>query len=289
MIEQCSRVAIIGLGLIGGSIGAGLKQSGFIGEIVGYAPHHGPQALGLGLIDRFTATAQDVVQDADLIVIAVPPSLIAQTISSIAGYVKPSATLTDVASTKVSIIDEVFALLSGSNHRDVVERFVPGHPIAGSEENGPVAANALLFRDAVVILTPHQHTQLTAIKAVQQLWSQLGAQTQFMSAADHDRRYALVSHLPHWAAFALAHALATQTDAAQLLAASGAGLKDTTRIAGSEPNLWRDIFSQNKTAILRSIELYQKSLDALGKDLRSDDYEALTEKLNVAAKWRRSK
>lgn len=287
MIEHCSRVAIIGLGLIGGSIGAGLKLSGFSGEIVGYAPHHGPQALSLGLIDRFTSTAQEAVKDADVVVIAIPPSFIAQTICMVAGDLKATAIVTDVGSAKASIINEVNASLQETNNSDLITRFVPGHPIAGSEENGPVAANPQLFRGAVVVLTPDQHTQPTALLTVQQFWSLLGAQTQCMSPADHDRRYALVSHLPHWAAFALSHALATQTDSDQLLAASGAGLKDTTRVAGSEPNLWCDIFSQNKTAILASMESYQQSLDAMSRDLRLGDYDALIEKLNVASKWRR--
>ena len=287
MIEQCNRVAIIGLGLIGGSIGAGLKQSGFSGEIVGYAPHHGPQALSLGLIDRFTSTAQEAVQDADLVVIATPPSFIALTIGLTASHLKETAVLTDVGSTKSSIIEGVRATLNNSNLGGLMARFVPGHPIAGSEENGPVAANPGQFCDATVILTPIEQTLPSSIAKVQQFWSLLGARTQFMTPADHDRRYALVSHLPHWAAFALAHALATQIDAGHLLAASGAGLKDTTRIAGSAPQLWADIFSQNKSAILASIALYQRSLDAMKNDVIADDYAALAEKLSTASKWRR--
>lgn len=287
MMEQCNRVAIIGLGLIGGSIGAGLKQRGFNGEIVGYAPHHGPQALQLGLIDRFTLSAQEAVEDADLVVIAIPPSMIARTIALLAEHLKQTAVLTDVGSTKAAVIEGVAAALSDLNCGDLMDRFVPGHPIAGSEENGPVAANPHLFRDATVILTPLEHTQSAATARVQQLWSLLGAQTQFMTAADHDRRYALVSHLPHWAAFALAHTLATQADAGQLLEASGAGLKDTTRIAASAPQLWADIFSQNKAAILASIDVYQQSLDAMKSDVMANDYEALAQKLSAAANWRR--
>ena len=287
MIEQCNRVAIIGLGLIGGSIGSGLKQSGFVGEIVGYAPHHGPQALSLGLIDRFTVTAQEAVVDADLVVIATPPSLIVETISLLACSLKDSAVVTDVGSTKASIVQAVSVALNNSNYGGLIARFVPGHPIAGSEENGPVAANPALFCGATVILTPIEQTLPWAIAKVQQLWSVLGARTQLMTPADHDRRYALVSHLPHWAAFALAHALATQADANHLLAASGAGLKDTTRIAGSTPQLWVDIFSQNKTAILASIASYQRSLDAMKHDVMEDDYAALADKLRTASEWRR--
>ena len=287
MISELKRVAIIGLGLIGGSIGVGLKQNRLCADVVGYAPHHGPQALQLGLIDRYVSSAQEAAEGADLVVIATPPSMVIQTIELIAPRLKKTAVVTDVASTKAEIVSGVLAMLSGRGSINLFERFVPGHPIAGAETNGPVAANPKLFDGASVILTPTDQTQVSAIALVQSVWEQLGANTQIMTATEHDRCFALVSHLPHFVAFALAHAMATQSDGDQLLKAAGAGLRDTTRIAASPPELWIDIFEQNAVAMLAAIDGYQQSLDAMKKNLGSGSYAALAEQLRVAGEWRK--
>ena len=287
MISELKHVAILGLGLIGGSIGAAIKRSGFSAEVVGYAPHHGPQALQLGLIDRYVLSALEAVEGADLVIIATPPSLVIATIEAIAPNLKKTAVLTDVASTKHSIVQGVFSMLEQQGHREFIGRFVPGHPIAGAETNGPVAANPNLFQGANVILTPTDQTQVTALALVQGLWAALGAKTQIMSASEHDRCYALVSHLPHFAAFALAHSLATQNDADQLLKAAGSGLRDTTRIAASAPELWVDIFEQNKPALLAAIDSFEQSLGAMKATLHSGSYAQLANQLKLASDWRR--
>ncbi len=281
---KLGRVAILGLGLIGGSIGAAIKQRGLASHVIGYSPHHGSDALAHGLIDELALSNEHACKDADLVVVAVPPSAIAPTLKQIRSTLSPTAIVTDTGSTKSAIMVQAQVALGSA-----YARFVPGHPIAGSEQSGPLAANARLFETARVILTPDKKlADLHCVQAVQDFWTALGARTYILDARVHDRQYAWVSHLPHWVSYALAATLAHQNDAAQLAQAGGAGLRDTTRIAGSSPALWVDIGEQNREPLLAAITEFQAELEAIKTALAAGDTQTLSALFSDAARWRKT-
>jgi prephenate dehydrogenase len=278
------RVAILGLGLIGGSIGAAIKQRGLASRVIGYSPHHGSDALAHGLIDELALSNEHACKDADLVVIAVPPSAIAPTLIQIGSALLPTAVVTDTGSTKSKLMAQAQVALGSA-----YARFIPGHPIAGSEQSGPFAANAQLFNLARVILTPDpKFADPKCVQTVQNFWTSIGASTQILDAQVHDRQYALVSHLPHWVSYALAATLAHQTDASQLAQAGGAGLRDTTRIAGSSGALWVDISEQNREPLLAAITQFQGELAALKLALQVGDSQTLVALFNDASMWRKT-
>lgn len=275
-----NTIAVIGLGLIGGSIAGAALQKGVAQRVIGYDPFVGERALELNLVSEIATSAQAAVKDAELVVFAVPPSQIVATLNECVGHVSPSALLTDVASTKLAISNYVLV------HK--LNNFVPAHPIAGSEKNGPDAALTTLLNGAKVVLCPLPINSVEVTQRVGQFWSLLGARLQTMRADDHDRTYALVSHLPHWIAFALAHCLSEQRDAADLQQLSGAGLKDTSRIAASSAQLWADISVENKQELLSAIASFQGSMTQLQLALESNNKPALELIMHQAKAWRES-
>lgn len=270
MIRQ---VTIIGLGLIGGSIAAALKNSGFCEKLAGYDIHldNVTQAIQKGFI---TAGKEDIITaiaDAELIIIAVPVGQTAAIFQAIATHATKQTLIMDVGSTKASIVAEAEQLLSPTQF----SQYVPTHPIAGSEKSGIAAANPQLFEQRSVIITPHPHTASQAIATVSALWRQLGAKVKIVDAAYHDEVLALTSHLPQLLAYTYMEFLARQQNYPELLDFAGSGLRDFTRIAASQPDIWLDICQQNRSAILSALNDFKHSLQQLTTALQNDDMKIL--------------
>ena len=276
------RVAVLGVGLIGGSLAAALRTRGLAHEVVGFdRPAVVTQARGLGLIDGGAASIAEAVRGADLVVLATPPSAMEEVLRAVAPALGPDAVVTDCASTKRTAIAAARAGLGPA-----FSRFVPAHPIAGAERSGPGAARADLLVGCRLMLCPEPETDPGALARVKTLWSGLEARLMVLSAADHDQLYAEISHWPHAVAFALADAIAQGPWCDQGGSLSGAGLRDTTRIAASSPDLWADILLDNREACLESAARVDASLARIQAALRTGDREALRHCLERASRWR---
>ena len=254
------RIAIIGLGLIGGSVARGLRARGHEGVLVGCVrtPADADRALALGLVDEAGTDAAVAVAGADLVVVAVPIGAMADTLATIAPALAPAAAVTDVGSTKLSVIAEARAGLG-----ERFARFVPGHPIAGTEHSGLEAGFAELYAGRRVILTPTAETDADALATVTGLWHGLGARVTEMGAAHHDEVLAATSHLPHVLAFALVDSLARMAERTEIFDYAAGGFADFTRIASSDPALWSDIVGANRDAILPVLSRYIGDLETL--------------------------
>ena len=265
------RLAIIGLGLIGGSVGLACRARRLAKEVRGadQDPDHCTQALALGLVDLAFPDAVAAVQGADMVVLAVPVGAIPSTIERIAPHLAPGAVVTDVGSVKGSIAATMERLLPAGNA-------VPGHPIAGRERSGPAAASAELFVGAKCVLTPSGSTDPGALERVRGLWRAIGADVVEMTPDRHDEIFAAVSHLPHIVAYALMGAiLDLADDGKDLHEFAAGGLKDFTRVAMSHPVMWRDICLANRQKILEMIGRFQVALDHLAAMIRTGDGEGL--------------
>lgn len=281
MIE---RLTIIGVGLIGGSLSLALRRKGLVKEVVGVGRSRENLLLAKerGIVDRFTQNPfAGGVAGADIVFIAVPADQVAKVAAEIRPALKPGCIVTDGGSTKRVITQEAgdaYKLPTGAAAaREEGPAFVAGHPIAGTEKSGAGAAFAELYEGKRVILTPRDDTPPWAIAAVEEMWQAVGAQVERMDAARHDTLLAAISHLPHAAAFSLVCAvlrLEQQTGEEMLRYAAG-GFKDFTRIASSDPVMWRDIFLQNGDELLRSIGVFEKELQTLRKLIESRDGAAL--------------
>lgn len=265
------QLGLIGCGLIGGCFALALKQAGLVRHVVGYDanPASLQEALARGVIDRAAPTAAHTVgawrddntgQDvagADLIFLAVPVSATEEVLRGIAPYIQPRALLMDAGSTKGDVIAAARPALG-----ERVGNFVPAHPIAGKEKAGVAHAEAALFRGRQVILTPVQETQTSQLAQAARLWRTLGCEVRHMSAEAHDAAFAAVSHLPHLLAFALMDSVAGQTLGTEWLELAGSGFRDSTRIAASDPKVWRDILLANRAQVLAQSRALQTSLRA---------------------------
>ena len=260
------QLAIVGTGLIGGSFTLALKQAGAVGEVLGVGRN--PASLDLaierGLIDR--AADWSEAGQADCILLAMPVGETKAVLAQLLPYLKPGAIVTDAGSTKVDVIAAARTVLQAR-----FGDFVPGHPIAGSEQSGPLAARADLYQGKKVVLTPETDTRQTAVKTVQALWSAAGAQVETLDAPLHDRIFAAVSHLPHLAAYALVDELARRPDGNTFFKFAASGFRDFTRIAGSSPEMWRDIALANKAALLTEMDAYIASLQMLKNAVSAED------------------
>lgn len=263
-------LAIVGTGLIGGSFSLALKQAGAVREVLGLGrnPASLAAALELGLIDH-TVDWHEAGQ-ADCILLAMPVGETEAVLKSLAPHLKTGAIVTDAGSTKAKAVEAARAAL-GARFAD----FVPGHPIAGSEQSGPGAARADLYQGRKVVLTPHADTRADALATVRALWEAAGAQVETLDAELHDRVFAAVSHLPHLAAFALVDELAQRTDGDTFFRFAASGFRDFTRIAGSSPEMWRDIALANRDALLAELDAYVAALQALRQAVAGEDAEGL--------------
>ena len=254
------KLALIGVGLIGGSFARALRAAGRVDRIVGFdsRPETLARAVQLGVIDEFSASPAQAVEQADVVVIATPVGSIQEVLRTIAPRLPDAAIVTDVGSTKGSVIEGARRELGSA-----FERFVPGHPIAGREHSGVEFADAALFDGKVFISTPVAQTKSEAVRAVETLWQSVGCRSKRMTAEEHDTVFAAVSHLPHLLAFALIAQIADAPDAEGKFAMAGAGFRDFTRIAASSPTMWRDICIANAEAIGSQLLHYRGLLEYL--------------------------
>lgn len=264
-------VAIIGVGLIGGSLALALKEAGVAGRILGFDldAQNLVQALQLGVIDHACSRAEEL-GTADLIFLATPVLAMPAALTAIAPHLKPGAILTDGGSVKGAVITALEPLLPPTL------RYVPGHPISGTERSGAQAAFASLYRGKRCILTPTAHTDPQALAVVTALWQAVGCEVILMDAEKHDRILAAISHLPHMVAYALVNAVgAYDRYEENILLYSAGGFRDFTRIASSDPTMWRDIALTNRDALLEMIERFEADLTKLKEAIRIADAPAL--------------
>ncbi len=257
MKSRVGKAVIIGVGLIGGSLGMTLRKTGFAAEVVGVDRCNETisHAIEMEAIQSGTTDLKEGVEDADLLIIATPISAIHNVASKISGHLKPGAIITDVCSTKAEIV----GIMDKSLQEGVC--FIGGHPMAGSEKTGVKAADPYLFENALYILTPSSLYEERSFNIVYDMVNAVGARPLIMTPEEHDRIVACVSHLPHLIAAALV-SVAMEEDKINknVLPLAAGGFRDTTRIAGGDPGLWRDIFFSNKDELLRMIKLFEETL-----------------------------
>lgn len=276
-------LAVVGPGLIGGSIAAALKQAGCVGRVLGVSRQAGTsqQALQLGLIDEIVDITT-ATQRADIIVLATPVGATRSLLQQIKPHLQPHTLITDAGSTKADVLQAATEVLG-----DQVAQFIPGHPIAGAEKAGPDAAFAELYRNRIVILTPHKETAASAKAKIIDLWEQCGARVMLMSAEDHDRVLASISHVPHFLSSVFMWQVASAADADVRLHVAGSGFRDFTRIAAGSAEVWRDIFLSNRAAVLAELKQVRKAFEQAEAALLESDGTALYEFLEKAALARR--
>jgi prephenate dehydrogenase len=269
-----NRLCVIGVGLIGGSLARALRAAGYCGEVIGAGrdPAHLQQAVDLGVIDRFETEPGKAVAGADMVLLAVPLGAMGGVFAAIRGHLAEGAVLTDAGSAKVSIIDA-----ARSAFGRVPGYFVPGHPIAGTENSGVAASLPDLYRGRRVILTPLEDTDPTAVSRVRTMWEAAGARVSEMEPVHHDAVLAATSHLPHVLAFTLVDSLARLGDREEIFAYAAGGFRDFTRIASSDPVMWRDICLANGDAIRCMIDRYIDDLRAINKAVSEHDGNRLLE------------
>ncbi|OUR74376.1 prephenate dehydrogenase [Methylophaga sp. 41_12_T18] len=269
-----NQLAIIGVGLIGGSLSLALKQAGKVNEVIGYSRTESvrQQALDLGVIDRAANSIADAVKEADVIFLAVPMAAMEPVLVELAAHVKPGAIITDGGSAKAQVVQAARSALTNN-----FEQFVAGHPIAGTEKSGPDAAFASLYQDHRVVLTPVAETNPAALESIRQMWQATGAEVLNMEVEHHDVVLAATSHLPHVLAFNLVGMLAERDDCDEVLRYAAGGFKDFSRIASSDAVMWRDICLTNKDAILGLLEQYHQGLNKIEQAIREQDGGYLTD------------
>jgi 3-phosphoshikimate 1-carboxyvinyltransferase len=257
---KLGRLVIIGLGLIGGSFAKGLRERGLFREVIGVDldPESRRLAVELGVVDRCEVDLLAACQGADVIQLAVPILAMEKLLTELAKLELGTAVLTDVGSAKGNVVRAARLAFTGK-----AIRFVPGHPIAGSEQSGVEASNVQLFRRHKVILTPCEQSDELALELVDALWRELGADVEHMEVEHHDQVLAATSHLPHLLAFTLVDSLAKRSENLEIFRYAAGGFRDFTRIAGSDPVMWHDIFLANREAVLRTLDVFRDDLDAL--------------------------
>jgi len=266
------QLTIIGVGLIGGSLARALKRAGAVGEVVGAGrdAEHLQRALALGVIDRAEANLAAAVQGADVVVVATPVGAAEDVFRAIAPALPTDALLTDVGSTKDSVVAAARAAFG-----ELPKNFVPGHPIAGTEKSGVEASFAELFDGRRVILTPTENSDPAAVAGVREMWQQAGAEVVETSVAHHDEVLAATSHLPHLLAFSLVDTLAKLDDKQEIFEYAAGGFRDFTRIASSDPQMWHDICVHNEPALLKMLERFEADLDKLRQAIADNDSDYL--------------
>jgi prephenate dehydrogenase len=284
-VTPIGQLTVIGVGLIGASFALSLKRTKAVGRVVGIGRSRAnlEHALALGAIDEAADDAAVAIAGADLVFVATPVGAMAETFARIAPHLARHAVVTDSGSVKRSVIADARVALGAK-----LSQFVPAHPIAGSDESGARAAGSTLYRGREVILTPLAETTPEAVARVGAAWVQCGARVTEMNAADHDAIFAAVSHLPHLASYALVQELASRNDAERLLGHAGTGLRDFSRLAGSHPEMWRDICLANRDAIVSELRRYQHALTRLATALERGDGATLGATFTAARAARRA-
>ncbi len=276
-----NKAVIIGVGLIGGSFALAIRKAGLAKHIVGVgrSQQNLQHALKRGVIDEIATDMASALHNASLVFLAMPVGQTDDIMANMAAHLHANTIVTDAGSTKQDVI------AAARHHLPLQNRhhFVPGHPIAGAEQSGVHAAQADLYDNKHVILTPLPETSTDAVEFVRQIWQACGAQVSLMPADEHDRVLAATSHLPHVLAFTLMNYLSHSTDHPDnLLRFAGSGFRDFTRIASSSPEMWRDICLTNREALLKQIETYQNELNALREILKNNNSQALEQAFSQA-------
>ncbi|MFN2348148.1 MAG: prephenate dehydrogenase [Thioalkalivibrio sp.] len=268
------KLCIFGVGLIGGSLSLALRRAGYCREVVGCSrsESHLSRAVELNVIDSYSLDPAEAVQDADMVLLAVPLGAMAPVCESIRDSLAPDAVLTDVGSAKASVLRAVTGAFG-----EAPAGFVPGHPIAGNEQSGVEAAFPELFQGRRVILTPLVNTRQDARDKVRTMWEVAGAVVEEMGVEHHDEVLAATSHLPHLLAFGLVDSLARMGEREEIFHYAAGGFRDFTRIASSDPVMWRDICLANSEAILKVMTHYQQDLDSITRAVQEGDGERLLE------------
>jgi cyclohexadieny/prephenate dehydrogenase len=286
MAKLFGKVAIVGIGHIGSSLARVIQRDGLADSLVALEsnPQHRQTAVELGLVDVATDDVGEAIGGADLVVLATPIGTYADLAVELAPFLKKGAIVSDVGSVKMAVVRDVAPLLPDGVH------FVPGHPIAGTEHSGPTAGFAELFRGRWCILTPPAGTNESAIEKMTALWESAGSTVEIMEASHHDQVLAITSHLPHLIAYTI---VGTATDLEtsmqqEVVKFSASGFRDFTRIAASDPVMWRDIFLNNKEAVLEVLQRFTEDLTALQRAIRWGEGDKLEELFRRTRAIRRS-
>ena len=272
--HRVDTVCIIGTGLIGGSLALAIRQAGFCKEIVGAGRTEATlvKAVELGVVDRYDTSISNAVEDADIVVVCVPLGSMHAVFEQINAAEIENTIITDAGSAKQSVIDEA-EFVFGAGFRN----FVPGHPIAGTEQSGVSAAFPELYQNRRVILTPTENTSVDALEKVRAMWQSAGAEVETMSAEHHDLVLAGTSHLPHLLAFGLVDCLNNLEDVDEIFRFAAGGFRDFTRIASSDPVMWRDICLSNRDEVMVMMRRYSVEMEKMYKALEAGDGEKLRE------------
>jgi cyclohexadieny/prephenate dehydrogenase len=279
------RIAIVGLGLLGGSIGLAVKQYLPAARTTGFdiVPDNRSRAAERGLVDRVAETPADAVREADLVIFCVPPGAMGEAARAIAGAVPAGAVISDVGSCKQSVAAALAEALPGL-------AIIPAHPVAGTENSGPDAGFATLFQKRWCIVTPPADADSALVAQLSAFWEALGATVELMDAAHHDLVLAVTSHLPHLIAYTIVGTASDLEEVTQseVIKYSAGGFRDFTRIAASDPVMWRDVFLANKDAVLEMLQRFSEDLTALQRAIRVGDGEALFDQFTRTRAIRRS-
>ncbi len=275
-----NQLGVIGCGLMGGSFALALKRAGLVKQVVGYSksPSTTELAKRMGVIDVVAESALLAISGSDLVLVAVPVAATEATFNTLRHGIKDGMLVMDVGSTKRDVVDTARRVL-----RDKVGHFVPAHPIAGSEQSGVAHADATLFANRQVILTPLAQTQPEMLQKATDVWTAIGAQVLRMTPENHDAAFAAVSHLPHLLAFAYFSAIANQPAGRDFLSLAGPGFRDFTRIAASDPTVWRDILMSNREEVLKQAQRFRFALDALEHVMAAGNSQALEDLVRTAS------
>lgn len=283
MQRAIQTLVVVGVGLIGGSFSLSLKRAGLVGRVVGVgrSADNLQRALELGVVDAVSQDAASAVRGADMVLLATPVGQMASLLAAMAPELSAQTIVSDAGSTKGNVVEIFRQALPGH-----LARCVPAHPIAGSELSGAAAAQYGLYENRDVVLTPLPETDASAIETVAALWQACGARIHTMRAEEHDSVFASVSHLPHLLAFSYIDTIAAKPDGARCLDFASTGFRDFTRIAGSSPEMWRDISQANRAALLAELERFRSGLDVLIDEVERGDGEALHERFARARQVR---
>jgi prephenate dehydrogenase len=278
-----NQLGLIGCGLMGGSFALALKKAGLVRRVVGYSksPSTVEKARRLGVIDVAAESALLAVSGSDIVIIAVPVAATEATFKAIRHLVDPGVLVMDVGSTKRDVVDAARRVL-----KERLPSFVPAHPIAGREVAGIEHADGALYQGRKVILTPLSQTDPVLVQKATDVWAAIGCQVLKMSPENHDAAFAAVSHLPHLVAFAYLNAMNQQPAGKEFLSLAGPGFRDFSRIAASDPNVWRDILLSNREEILKQSEAFRAALDAMERSMRDWNGEALEQQIASASNSR---
>ena len=275
-----NQLGVIGCGLMGGSFALALKRAGLVKRVIGYSksPSTTEKAKKLGVIDMAAESALLAVSGSDIVLIAVPVSATEATFKAIRHLLEPGVLFMDVGSTKRDVIDAARRVL-----KERVSSFVPAHPIAGKEVSGITHADAALYTGRQVILTPITQTNPELLQKATDVWAAIGSQVLRMSPENHDAAFAAVSHLPHMLAFAYFNSVARQPAGRDFLSLAGPGFRDFTRIAASDPTVWRDILMSNREELLKQTMRFRHTLDAMEHVIKNGNVEALEDLIRGAS------